>query len=181
MSMTLSPAALVWTMRTVAAERGRVARAASARATESLVFIATHFKLPGHVADPLFKRAVPTALQPGLSILQDEGAAAAGREAAGARPLHHVPLAEHGVPRGAAAEGADRLHRRGNPEELRGRREDGAAGCAAEKPAADDAALARGRRDRIPPRREALGIAVRRRVEDPAAVGQRGQVKLASW
>src|ERR1043165_7953596 len=88
-SMTLSPAALVWTMRTVAAPRVRVAASENARIRESLVFIATHFNLPGHVVDLLFRSGVPAGPRPGLRRLQSQGAAAADREAAGARPLHH--------------------------------------------------------------------------------------------
>src|SRR5262245_28453852 len=80
MSMTLSPAALVWTILTLEACRTSVVRdvkIANATAIESLVFIATHFKLPGHVADPLFHVDPANLVHPRLRVFQDEGPAAA--------------------------------------------------------------------------------------------------------
>src|SRR2546425_2198300 len=141
-SITLSPAELVWTIRTVDACSVRVVRMARASTAESLVVIIyslagpprsripptrragrlrggysrrrpTHFKLHGHVADPLFNADPSTVLDPRFRLLQDEGAAAAPREAAGARPLLDVPLAKHGLPAAGAAEGAHRVHRGG--------------------------------------------------------------------
>src|SRR5256885_9819401 len=54
-NMTLSPAAFVWTMRTVAASSVSVAAAMASRAESSLVFMERHFKLRSHVVDPLFR------------------------------------------------------------------------------------------------------------------------------
>src|SRR5215813_5299513 len=71
-SITLSPAALVCTMRTDAAWTAAEA-ATRARARESLVFIATHFKLPRHVADPLFEPSPPGWFDARLRRLQGEG------------------------------------------------------------------------------------------------------------
>src|SRR5262245_53037296 len=118
MSITLSPAALVCTMRTVAAWTAVRPAAARARARGSLVFIATHFKLRGHVADPFFDAPVPGRAGARLRHVQGEGRAAAGREAPRSRPLHHVPLDGHRVPAAAPAEGARVVQRRGVPQEL---------------------------------------------------------------
>src|SRR5262245_32323804 len=105
-SITLSPAELVWTMRTVDACREMAVRMARARARENLVFMAPHFKLPGHVAELLFNAAVRADLvHARLRLLQDQGAAAAPREAAGTRALCDVPRAEHRLPPRGAAEG----------------------------------------------------------------------------
>src|SRR5262245_57526982 len=120
-SITLSPAALVWTMRTVAAWTTVSAPARMAGTRESLVFIATHFKLRGHVADSFFEPPVPGGARTRLRHIQRKGRAAPGREAPGPRPLHHVPLDRHRVPAPAAAEGACGVHRRGIAEELRRR------------------------------------------------------------
>src|SRR6266536_1849963 len=91
-SITLSPAALVWTMRTVAAPivLSVVTRARqTASATKRLVFIGTHFKLPSHVVDPLF-HGMDTGCTSGsradaagarLRGLQGQGRAALSREA----------------------------------------------------------------------------------------------------
>src|SRR5258708_4731354 len=127
-SMTLSPAALVWTIRTVAASSasGR----AIARATPNiLVFIARHFKLAGHVVDGHFLGARPVAFAsrfgvPGpcidarLRVLQGDGAAALHREAAGSRALPDVPFHRHRVPPPGAAAGPLRLQRSGGAEAL---------------------------------------------------------------
>src|SRR5438552_220862 len=86
-SITLSPAALVWTMRTVAASivGSIVTRARQmAGATKRLVFIGTHFKLRSHVDDPLFhgvdsggpSGSGPHATTARLPGLQGEGRAA---------------------------------------------------------------------------------------------------------
>src|SRR4026209_1258191 len=89
-SITLSPAALVWTIRTVAACSGRVVRVPSRSARESLVFIATHFKLPSHVADLILELEGPGGrLEPRLRLLQDESRAPARRETSGPCPLYH--------------------------------------------------------------------------------------------
>src|SRR6266850_1505102 len=121
-SITLSPAALVWTIRTVAAWRVRVPSArAGASSRESLVFIATHFKLPGHVAVSFFELPAPgRRLDPRLRRLQGKGPAAPRREAPGPCPLYHVPFDQHGVPAAAAPEGADGIHRGRVAKELRG-------------------------------------------------------------
>src|SRR4029078_5712119 len=98
-SMTLSPAALVWTIRTVAACSERVASgrapARTRAATKDLVFIATHFKLPSHVVDPLFHGLGPGARRPGildarLHPLQGEKLAAPPRGAPRAPPLRRA-------------------------------------------------------------------------------------------
>src|SRR4029077_17604718 len=121
-SITLSPAALVCTMRTVAAwTAAEAATTARARARGSLVFIATHFKLPGHVADPLFGLLRAGGVGARLRRVQGQGPAAARRETAGPCPLHPLPLDRDGLPAAAAPQGADRVHRRRNAEELRGR------------------------------------------------------------
>src|SRR6478672_7764749 len=144
-SITLSPAALVCTMRTVAAWRVSEP-AATARARESLVFIATHFKLPGHVADSFFGTPAAGGVDARFRGVQRQGPAAAGRKAAGTRPVHHLPFDRHRVPAAAAAQGAHRLHRRGNAEELRRGGALRAARRASEEPAAHHAAQARGGR-----------------------------------
>src|SRR2546430_566200 len=87
-SITLSPAALVWTMRTVAAWIVTAERQ-TARPTKRLVFIGTHFKLRSHVVDPLFRSVDPGgssgsgahASAARLRRLQGEGRAALSREA----------------------------------------------------------------------------------------------------
>src|SRR5204863_6390687 len=109
-SITLSPAALVWTMRTVAAWATVRVAARMARARENLVFIATHFKLRGHVADPFFESSVPGDPGARLRHVQRKGRAAPGREAPRPRPLHHVPFDWHRLPAAAAAEGTRGLH-----------------------------------------------------------------------
>src|SRR3954465_10535946 len=109
-SITLSPAALVWTMRTVAAPTARLVISAKARIRESLVFIATHSKLPGHVVDLLFCPPGPAGLRAELRRLQGDRAAAPDGEAAGARPLHHLPLDRHRIPSGPAPPGTPGLH-----------------------------------------------------------------------
>src|SRR5262245_9750653 len=95
-SITLSPAALVWTMRTVAACKVRPAAATRAASTEHLVFIAQHSKLPGLVGDPLFAFRAPgrgaAALDARLHGVQNESAAAPRGEAAWTRALRHVSL-----------------------------------------------------------------------------------------
>src|SRR4051812_22666060 len=111
-SVTLSPAELVWTMRTDAAWTAAEA-ATRASARESLVFIATHFKLPAHVADPLFERLRAGRLGARSRRVQGQDSAAAGGETAGPRPLHHLSFDRHGIPSAAAAEGTGRLHGRG--------------------------------------------------------------------
>src|ERR1700704_6164968 len=92
-SITLSPAALVWTIRTVAACSERVASGRRRARTKDLVFIATHFKLPSHVVDPLFHGMGPG--RPGgsgilgarLRRVQGQDRAASAREAPRSRPL----------------------------------------------------------------------------------------------
>src|SRR4051794_30869013 len=113
-SMTLSPAALVCTIRTVAASKVRLP-ASTARARESLVFMATHFKLPRHVGDCFFGAARPVGILARFRGLQGESAAAACRKAAGPCPLHHLPFHRHRLPAAAAAEGPHRLQRRRDP------------------------------------------------------------------
>src|SRR5262249_9388933 len=170
-SMTLSPAALVCTMRTVAASSAADARS-RARPRESLVFIATHFKLPGHGADPLFHPAGAGGLVARLRGVQGHGPAAAGQKPAGARSLHHLPFDRDPVPAAAVAEGARRLYRGRDPQELRGGLAVRAAGRAVEEPPAGDAAGPRSRRHRIPSGREALAVAGRSRVEDAGRLGE---------
>src|SRR5262252_4151352 len=138
-SITLSPAALVCTMRTVAAWTAAEATR-RARTRESLVFIATHFKLPGHVADPLFEPFRAGGDLARLRRVQGQSAAAPRRETAGARPLHHLSFDRHRLSAAAAAEGTDRLHRRGNKKELRGGGALRAPGRPFEEPPADHAA-----------------------------------------
>src|SRR5262245_16640547 len=119
MSMTLSPAALVCTMRTVAARTVATARR-HIRATESLVRMEEHSKLSRHVADPLFPPR-PADRRPGARVhagfrdVQDQGSAAAPREAAGSCALLRLPFDRDGVSSAAAARGTQRLHRRRNP------------------------------------------------------------------
>src|SRR5438034_750888 len=103
MSMTLSPAALVWTMRTVAAWSDRPPPTIRASSTEHLVFIAQHSKLRSHVGDLVFAAAGSgpsanggaAALDARLRVLQEQSAAAPRRKTAGPCPLHHVPLDGH--------------------------------------------------------------------------------------
>src|SRR5262245_29978583 len=171
-SITLSPAALVWTILTVEACRTRVVKIASAKAIESLVFIATHFKLPGHVAHPLFHVDPADLVHPRLRVFQDQGPAAAARKAARTRPVLDLPRTKHRLPPGRAAQGAHRVHRGGNAEELRGGEPLRAARRAAQKPAADDAPGARGGRHRVPSRRQTLGVAERSGVEGPGRLGE---------
>src|SRR5690348_16186753 len=111
-SIKLSPAELVWTIRTVAAWSAvEAARSASAR--EHLVFIATHFKLPGHGADPLFEPPRAGGLDARLRRVQGENPAAPDGKASGPRALHHVPLDRHEFSPHPAPEGTHRLHRGG--------------------------------------------------------------------
>src|SRR6185436_10742545 len=119
-SMTLSPAALVWMIRTVAACRVRPAHRRTAISREHLVFIAQHSKLRSHGADLLFAAVWrhgagrgAAALHARLRVLQNQSAAAPRRKAAGARAVRDVPLPKHGVPAAAAACRPDGLHRRG--------------------------------------------------------------------
>src|SRR6266511_1912839 len=125
-SITLSPAALVCTIRTVAALRVAATRQ-TARATKRLVFIGTHFKLCSHVVDPLFHGVDPggpsgsgagTAAAR-LRGLQGEGRAALSREAPRPRAMRGVPLDRHRLPPPAAVAGAEDLERRAVAEELR--------------------------------------------------------------
>src|SRR5215471_17018371 len=111
-SMTLSPAALVWMIRTVAAPTARVVTSGNARIRESLVFIATHSKLCGHVVDLLFCR-LPGADLAGARFyrFQGVGPAAPHREAAGTCPVHHLPLDRHRVPADPASSRPRGLHR----------------------------------------------------------------------
>src|SRR5205809_6954942 len=109
-SMTLSPAALVCTIRTEAAwTAADAARRAAAR--ESLVFIATHFKLPGHVADPLFESLRAGGVGARLRRVQGQGPAAPRRKTARPCALYYLPFDRNGLPAAAAAEGAGRLYR----------------------------------------------------------------------
>src|SRR5205823_1887526 len=135
--------------RTVAAWTVRVPRV-RASSRESLVFIATHFKLPGHVVDSFFELPAPGAIDAGFRRLQGKGPAAAGGEAAGPRPLHHLPFDRHGLPPAAAPQRPHDVYRRGVAEKLRGGRARSPARRADEEPSADDAAGARGGRHRIP-------------------------------
>src|SRR5256885_1621003 len=174
-SITLSPAALVCTIRTEAAwTAADAARRASAR--ESLVFIATHFKLPSHVADPLFDSFRASGLGARLHRVQGQDSAAARGKAAWARTLHHLPFDRDRLPPAAAAEGPQRLHRRGDAQEFRRGLAVRAARRPDEEPPAGDAARARGRRHRVPPGRQALGFAERSRVEDARRVGDPREV-----
>src|SRR3954470_874254 len=92
-SITLSPAALVCTMRTVAAFSVREPAARATRtARESLVFIATHFKLPGHVADAFFDAARAGGILARLRYVQGKGPAAPRGKTAWTCALHHLPL-----------------------------------------------------------------------------------------
>src|ERR1700722_9211852 len=109
-SITLSSAEMVWMMRTVAAPSVRPAQAAIARVRESLVFIATHFKLAGHVADSFSERPRAAGVRPRLRRVQGEGAAAVHRKAARTRRRHRVSCQRHALPPAAAAEGADAAH-----------------------------------------------------------------------
>src|SRR4030095_13989354 len=96
-SITLSPAAFVWTMRTVAACSDAAAAASAATRTKDLVFIAAYFMLRSHVDDRLFRRPAAGRIRAGLRGLQGEDPAPAARETAGPRPLHRVPRAEQRV------------------------------------------------------------------------------------
>src|SRR5258707_15354884 len=99
-SITLSPAALVWTMRTVAAPRARVPATEKARIRESLVFMATHSKLPGHVVHVLSCPPRPAGRGARFRRVQGQRPAAADREASRPRPLHHLSLDRHRLPPG---------------------------------------------------------------------------------
>src|SRR5690349_3748534 len=104
-SITLSPAALVCTMRTVDAESGAPAARSASDRTYPLVCIAGYFKLRSHVGDPLFLPARPGAApagQPRLRGVQDHGAAAPARKAARARALLRLSLDRHRLPSAGA-------------------------------------------------------------------------------
>src|SRR5262249_24046289 len=146
--------------------------ATRARTRQSLVFIATHFKLPGHVADPLVELLRAGGDLARLRRIQGQGAAAPRRETARARPLHHLSFHQHRLSAAAAAEGTIGLHGGGDAEELRGGRAVRAPRRSAEEPAAVHAARAPGRRDRVSPGRQALGLAERSRVEDARRLGE---------
>src|SRR5580765_7971157 len=99
-SITLSPAAFVWTIRTVTAPSAAGTASASAVAN-ILAFITRHSKLCGHVADIDSLAAgagAPEAVHARFRRLQDEDPAALHRKAAGARALLDVPLDGHRVP-----------------------------------------------------------------------------------
>src|SRR5437764_14970885 len=91
-SITLSPAALVWTIRAVAARAVRPVAATIASSTRGLVGIAGYFKLRSHALDPLFRPRPAGRLRARLRRLQEPRRAPAAREAAGPRPLLRVPL-----------------------------------------------------------------------------------------
>src|SRR5438552_64212 len=125
MSMTLSPAAFVWTIRTVAACSDRASGRTRVRATtKDLVFIATHFKLRSHVADPLFHDVGPDRaggsgrLGAQLRRVQGEDRAASARETARSRTLRRVPFDRHELPPAAALAGPEDVDRRTVAEEL---------------------------------------------------------------
>src|SRR5213593_728748 len=126
MSITLSPAALVCTILTVAAWSESVASGKAptrTRATKDLVFIATHFKLPSHVVDPLFHGMGPGARGPRvldarLRRLQSENRAASAREAPRSRALLRLPFHRHELPPAAALAGPEDVDRRAVAEEL---------------------------------------------------------------
>src|SRR5580765_1819307 len=133
-SITLSPAALVWTMRTLAACRDAAAAASNPTRTERtkrLVFIAGYFKLRSHARDPLFaggpvgsRVGHPAGVGAGrlraeLRRVQGEGRAAAAREAPRPRALRCLPLDGDGVPPAAAVARGEDLERRAVAEELR--------------------------------------------------------------
>src|SRR5687767_12774551 len=122
MIITLSPAALVWMMRTVAALT-MVAARTHARTTESLVLMEEHSKLSGDVAAPV-SPARPAGHSAGAGVharlrnLQDEDPAAVHRKAPRPRALLGLSCAQLGVPAAAAAGGAHRLHRGRIAQEL---------------------------------------------------------------
>src|SRR5262245_20556514 len=175
-SITLSPAALVWTIRTVAACRDTAAAASASARMKGLVFIAGYFKLRSHAVDPLFHR--PAAGQPrtGFRGVQGQSRAAAAREAPRPRPLRRLSLDRHGVPAAGVVARGENVERRAIAEEFR----DGQAICparrAGEEPAPDDAARARSRRYRVSSGRQALGDTERSRVQDARRLGQREEV-----
>src|SRR5262245_10836961 len=114
-SITLSPAALVCTIRTVPARTVATARR-HASATESLVLMEEHSKLSRHVADPLSPaRPAGGRARPGVDArlrdVQDEDPAAVHGKAARPRTLLGVSCAQHGVPPAAAPARALRVHR----------------------------------------------------------------------
>src|SRR5947208_14214332 len=86
-SITLSRAALFWTIRTVAARRVRPVARTTASSTRGLVGIAGYFKLRSHAADPLFRPRPAGWLRARLRRLQEPDRAAAPREAARPRPV----------------------------------------------------------------------------------------------
>src|SRR5581483_2604529 len=167
-NITLSPAAFVWMMRTVPAPCRKPRLHTAITAPNNLVFMTGHSKLSQHVVHPVFAPAGG----PRLSDLQSEGRAVAAREASRSRALYHLPFDGDGVPAAAAAERRDEVRRRGIAEELRHGEEVRAAGQREGESAAADAARARSRRNRIPPRRQALGVAGRSRVEGARRLGQ---------
>src|SRR4051812_31620408 len=160
-SMTLSPAALVWTMRTVAAAAPRLAATANPRIRESLVFIATHSKLPGHVVDLLFCPPGPGGPGARFRRVQGQRPAAADRKAPRPRPVHHLSLDGDRLPPDPAAAGPPGLYGRGVAQELRGGEPDGPSRRTAQEPPSHHAARARSRRHRVPSGRQALGFADR--------------------
>src|SRR5262249_169438 len=122
-SMTLSPAALVCTIRTVEAWRA-AASAIHPRTTESLVRMEEHSKLSRHVADPLFPARAADGRRAGavdtrLRDIQVEGPAAAARETPRACALLCMPLHRYGISPAAPRAGPHRVHRRRNPQEFR--------------------------------------------------------------
>src|SRR5580765_6090814 len=184
-SMTLSPAALVWTIRTVAACSERVtsgsAPARTTAATKDLVFIATHFKLPSHVVDPLFRGLGPGTGRPGivdarLHRVQGENRAPPAREASRPRALCRLSFHRHELPAAAALARAEGVDRRAVAEELPDGQPVRAARRADEKPVPGDGAGARGGRRRISSRRQALADPGRSGVEDDGVLGQRREV-----
>src|SRR5262249_33343346 len=153
-SITLSPAALVWMIRTVAA--WSVATVITeASTTESLVRMEEHSKLSRHVADALFPDRpadgrARAAVDAGLRDVQDDGAAAPAREAARPRALLRVPFDRHRLPPPAPVAWPHGLHRGGIAQEFRHGEPLRRSRCADEEPAPRHAARARGWRDRIP-------------------------------
>src|ERR1051325_1107491 len=111
-SITLSPAALVCTMRTLAA---RTVATARTHISTTAHLVTTGTTLSRHVADSLFPlhadQLAAAGVDARLRDVQNQGPAAAPRETSRPCALLRLPLDRHGVPPAAAARGAHGLYR----------------------------------------------------------------------
>src|SRR5580765_5310300 len=110
-NITLSPAALVWTIRTVAASTSAVAASRAPSRTKGLVFIAGYFKLRSHAVDRLFRCPAAGVSRAGLRGLQGQGRAAAARKTSGSRTVCRLPFHRHGLSSPAAGGRREGLER----------------------------------------------------------------------